>query len=152
MNPGMLPLVAVVPKPTGVDVVAKARELVGTKYRHQGRSREAVDCIGLPALVRAELGLATLDVTNYASRATDESMLEWCRENMTAVHDLQPGDILVMAYGRDRHMAIVGDYPHGGFSIIHAYIDNRRVVENRLDETFMARVIGRFRFPEVQSV
>lgn len=134
---------------TGADVVAAARAWVGVKYRHQGRSREGVDCIGLPACVRAELGMVTQDVTDYAARATDESMLEWCRENMLTVAELQPGDILVMAYGRDRHMAIVGDYPHGGFSIIHAFIDNRRVVENRLDEDHMARVIGRFRFPEV---
>lgn len=136
---------------TGADVVAAARAWVGVRYRHQGRSREGVDCIGLPACVRAELGLVTLDVTDYAARATDESMLNWCRENMVAVSELLPGDILVMAFGTDRHMAIVGDYPHGGLSIIHAYLDNRRVVENRLDEVFMARVIGQFRFPEVMA-
>lgn len=135
----------------GAEVVVKAREFIGTRYRHQGRSREGVDCIGLPACVRAELGLETLDVTDYGRRASDESMLEWCRERMVTVAELQPGDILVMAFGTDRHMAIVGDYPHGGFSIIHAYIDNRCVVENRLDESFMARVIGSFRFPEVAA-
>jgi cell wall-associated NlpC family hydrolase len=135
----------------GIDIVLKAREMLGVRYRHQGRSREGVDCIGLPALVRAELGLETIDVTDYPRRATDESMRDWCRDHMVAVDEIQPGDILVMAFGTDRHMCIVGDYPHGGHSIIHAYIDNRRVVENRLDEAFAARVIGRFRFPEVAA-
>lgn len=136
---------------TGADVVTAARSFLDVRYRHQGRSRDGVDCIGLPACVRAELGLQTLDVTDYAPRATDESMLEWCREHMAAVVDLRPGDVLVMSFGPDRHMAIVGDYLHGGFSIIHALIGNRKVVENRFDDEYARRVIGRFRFPEVTA-
>lgn len=139
---------------TGADVVAAARSFVGVRYRHQGRSRDhGVDCIGLPACVRAELGLVTQDVTDYQRQATDESMLEWCRQYMVSVtrDALQPGDVLVMAFGPDRHMAIVGDYPHGGFSIIHALLSNRRVVENRLAAADLARVRGCFRFPEIAA-
>ena len=29
-------------------VVAEARTWIGVKWRHQGRTREGVDCIGLP--------------------------------------------------------------------------------------------------------
>lgn len=137
---------------SGADVVAHARELIGTRWRHQGRSHEGVDCIGLPVVVRSRLGLETLDFTNYGRIATDESMLVYCRERMVSIarNAIRPGDILVMAFGNQRHMAIVGDYPGGHLSIIHAYAQApRKVVEMRLDSHWMARVRGCFRFPEV---
>lgn len=136
---------------SGAEIVAKAREFLGVRYAHQGRSRAGVDCIGLPVCVRAELGLEHLDAGAYARRTTDSEMLDFCRKNMRPVKRdaLQPGDILVQMHGAVRHMAIVGDYPSGGLSIIHAWLPNRKVAECRLDEEFMADVRGCFRFPEV---
>jgi len=138
---------------SGADVVHAARSFIGCRYRHQGRSREGVDCIGLPVLVRAELGLAALDVEGYARRTTDSEMLNFCRSHMHEVRrdQMQPGDLLVCMHGVTRHMAIVGDYPGGGLSIIHAHLPNKKVVECRLDEVFMKIVRGCFRFPEVTA-
>jgi cell wall-associated NlpC family hydrolase len=138
---------------TGADVVAEARQWLGVKYRHQGRSRAGVDCIGLPAVVRAGLGLPTLDVTGYARTSTAFEMLDFCRAHMVEVTpaEIQPGDILVQIDGIGRHMAIVCDYPlrPDSLGIIHAWLPNRRVTECRLDETFMATVRGCFRFKEI---
>lgn len=145
---------------SGADVVRVARtfcELKGVReavrYRHQGRSREGVDCIGLPVCVRAELGLTPMDATGYAKRTQDTEMLDYCRANMVAVDrsSLQPGDVLVQMNGLMRHIAIVGDYPGGGLSIIHAHLPNKKVVECRLDDQFMKTVRGCFRFPEVTA-
>lgn len=138
---------------SGADVVRAARSFIGCRYRHQGRSREGVDCIGLPVLVRAELGLPALDVEGYARRTTDSEMLNFCRSHMREVmrDQLQPGDLLVCMHGVTRHMAIVGDYPVRGLSIIHAHLPNKKVVECRLDDAFMANVRGCFRFPEVTA-
>lgn len=138
---------------TGADIVRVARSFLGVKYRHQGRSREGVDCIGLPVCVRAELGLPALDVEGYARRTTDSQMLDFCRAHMHEVQrdQLQPGDLLVCMQGATRHMAIVADYPGGGLSIIHAHLPNKKVVECRLDDQFMKTVRGCFRFPEVTA-
>lgn len=138
---------------SGADVVRVARGLLGVKYRHQGRSREGVDCIGLPVCVRAELGLPTLDVEGYARRTTDSEMLDFCRSHMREVRrdQLAPGDLLVCMHDVTRHMAIVADYPGGGLSIIHAHLPNKKVVECRLDDQFMKTVRGCFRFPEVTA-
>lgn len=138
---------------SGADVVAEARSFVGSRYRHQGRSRDGVDCIGLPVCVRAGLGLAALDVSGYARKTTDTEMLDFCRSHMVEVgrDDIQPGDVLVQMNGPLRHMAIVGDYLHGGLSIIHAWMPARKVVECRLTDDFMKAVRGCFRFPEVQA-
>lgn len=136
---------------TGRDVVEKAREFIGCRYRHQGRTREGMDCIGLPVLVRRELGMPALDATAYGTRSTGTEMLDYCRAHMREIskEDLQPGDLIVQMNGAVRHMAIVADYAGGGLSIVHAWAPNRRVVECRLDDTFMADVRGCFRFREI---
>jgi len=138
---------------TGADVVTVARGFLGVRYRHQGRNRTGVDCIGLPVLVRAELGLPVMDASAYARATTDTEMLDFCRANLVEVAraDLQPGDILVQMDRTMRHMAIVADCVYGGLSIIHAWLPNRRVVECRLDDYFMQTVRGCFRFPEVTA-
>ena len=139
---------------TGADVVRVARSMLGIRYLHQGRSRAGLDCIGLPVLVRAELGLPALDAApGYAKTSTAFEMLEFCRAHMVEVSpvELQPGDILVQIDGVGRHMAIVCDYPlcPDALGIIHAWLPNRRVTECRLDDAFMKTVRGCFRFPEV---
>jgi hypothetical protein len=136
---------------TGADVVTAARTFIGVRYKHQGRSREGVDCIGLPAMVRADLGLEALDVRGYAKVSEGFEMLDFCRTHMLEVDraSLAPGDILVQISGIMRHMAIAADYVFGGLSIIHAWMPNRRVVECRLDDGFMLTVRGCFRFKEI---
>lgn len=135
----------------GSEVVAAARRWLNVRYRHQGRNRDGVDCIGLPVCVRQDLDLRPMDAGAYARRTTDSEMLEFCRRNMREVSraNLQPGDILVQMHGVVRHMAIVADYPFGGLSIIHAWLPNRKVAECRLEDEFMRDVRGCFRFPEV---
>lgn len=111
-----------------------------------------MDCIGLAVCVRADLGLPTLDAApGYARSSYAFEMLDFCRAHMVEVSAsaIQPGDLLVQIDGKIRHMAIVGDYPGGGLSIIHALLPNRKVLECRLGDDFMRTVRGCFRFPEV---
>lgn len=136
---------------TGEDIVREARSWLDVRYAHQGRSREGIDCIGLPVCVRRSLGLPDMDVVGYSRASTGSEMLDYCKAHMVEVDrsQIQPGDLLVQMAGTVRHMAIVGDYPFGGLSIIHAWMPNRKVAECRLDDEFMRTVRGCFRFPEV---
>jgi cell wall-associated NlpC family hydrolase len=132
-------------------IVAEARTWLGVRWLHQGRSREGVDCAGLVIEVtKAVLG-STFDIRDYPRVATDEQMIEICDQYMDriAFREVQPGDLMVFAYDRQRHMAVVGDYVHGGLSIIHAYsLAPRRVIETRLDEKWVARMLRAYRFRE----
>ncbi|MDP9991959.1 hypothetical protein J2W28_000987 [Variovorax boronicumulans] len=94
-----------------------------------------------------------MDAVGYATRSAGTEMLDYCRTHMTAIDrdELQPGDLLVQINGLLRHIAVVGDYPNGGLSIIHAHLPNKKVVECRLDDSFMKHVRGCFRFPEVTA-
>lgn len=135
---------------TAADLVTAARSFMGCRWRHQGRSREGVDCIGLVVAARAALGLQTLDVNDYNRKQPGEPMLEYCRLHMLPVQigDLRAADILVMAYGDFRHMAIVADCVYGGLSLVEAHLEVGKVAERRLDDALLARVRGAFRMPE----
>lgn len=132
------------------DLVREARTYIGVRWLHQGRSREGVDCVGLPAVVAADLRGLVLQLPDYQTRTTDEQMLKICRQHLApvATADAQPGDVVVLGFERQRHMAMLGDYPGGGLSLIHAYLPNRKVVEQRLDSVWAGRILAAFRFPE----
>lgn len=132
---------------TGADVVAEARRWDKTRWAHQGRSTHGVDCVGLVIMVGRSLGLLDFDTRDYRPQASDESMLELCREHLTAVgrDAMQVGDVAVMRFQNNRHIGIVGDYPYGGFSVIHATtMFPHCVVENRLDDAWLRAVKGSF--------
>lgn len=130
----------------------EARKQIGTPYRHHGRDERGLDCVGLVIKVAKDLGLSDFDVTGYPRQAVDESMLGLCREHLAEVSksDMQPGDVVVMNFHNQRHMGILGTYPLGGLSLIHAFQwKPPQVVEIRLDDKWRARIMAAFRFKEV---
>jgi hypothetical protein len=142
----------------GADVAATARSFIGTRWEHQGRSRNGVDCLGLVLLVAQQHGLTDFDTRDYARQATDESMLWQCRKLLLPVDVSQgrPGDIPVMRFGTNRHIGVFGDYLYGGLSLIHAFsLAPHRVTEHRFSDEFLrhydAALIGVFRFPGVTA-
>ena len=139
---------------SGADIARVARDYLGARWTHQGRAENGLDCAGLIVKVAKELGLSDFDKTDYARTATDETMLSICREHLVEVarSDLQEGDIVVMRFGATRHIGIVGLYPYGGHTVIHAQtMHPRMVVENQLSDSWLsmvsASIAGCFRFP-----
>jgi len=117
-------------------VVAAARQWIGTPWVHQQRAKGvAVDCAGLVIGVARELGLvaAQFDIGGYG-RWPDGTLLDKCGDVMTPIERaaMRVGDVLVVATDEEpMHMGILGDYAHGGLSLIHAS-NIRGVVEHRL--------------------
>jgi len=138
------------------EVVAIARETIGTPYLHQQRVNGlAMDCAGVPVFVGARLGLKFEDVTNYGRLPQPAEMRKALDGNLTRVPkaDMQPGDVAWIRFQQEpQHFGIIGDYQHGGFSLIHAYNGSglRKVVEHRLDPQWLARIVGVWRFPGVE--
>jgi uncharacterized protein YijF (DUF1287 family) len=59
----------------------------------------------------------------------------------------QPGDIALMRFVREpHHVGIIGDYAHGGLSLIHCYGEVGKVVEHRLNETWRGRILEVYRW------
>lgn len=135
---------------SNLDIVAEARTWIGVRWQHQGRSREGVDCAGMVIQVAKARRASTFDKTDYPRHAVDETMLQLCDQHLQRVplEQLQPGDLVVFAFERQRHIGVIADYVYGGLSLVHAYAPARQVVETRLDSVWRARIRGGFRFPE----
>ncbi|SFB02635.1 hypothetical protein SAMN04515620_11336 [Collimonas sp. OK607] len=136
------------------EIVAIARETLGTPYQHQQRINGlALDCAGVPVFVAQRLGISIEDVVNYGRLPVPAEMRAALDKNLVRVAKaaMQPGDVAWIRFEHaPQHFAIVGDYPYGGFSLIHAYNGSglNCVVEHRLDASWMARIVGVWRFPE----
>ena len=135
---------------TRADIVRVAREWIGTRWQHQASvKRVGTDCIGLLGGVACELGLPgaerwkTDPVLHCYGREPDPKML------MGAVvdyldpvprSDMRPGDVLLCKFKAEpQHFAIMsGSDPS---MMIHAYAQARKVVENRIDDTWLSRIM-----------
>lgn len=126
-----------------------ARKYLGCAFKHQGRSREGMDCVGLVVMSLADCGRQVADVTSYG-RDPHNGLLE---RNLSAtfgpaisMDQMRPGDIVAIDFaGAVRHVAIIGVYEFGGLSLIHTDESVGRVVEHRLDSKWLSRIKGIFR-------
>lgn len=144
-----------------MDIVAEARSWIGTPFHHQARLKGVgVDCAGLVIGVARALGLvpASFDVTSYERSPDGVSLLSYCEEHMQRIgrDEMAPGDVVVIRWRQHpQHLGILGDYLHGGLSLIHAYSDpsgRGKVIEQRLTLEDMpggGRFVAAYRLPGV---
>ena len=107
----------------GDEVVARARALLGTRFRPQGRAPETgLDCVGLAA---AAVGAEA--PRDYALRGASPARLTAGLKaaGLMQVAEARPGDVLAMVAGPGQlHLAIFS-----GDGLIHGDAGLRRVVE-----------------------
>ena len=141
---------------TSQQVVAAARGWLGTRWQHQASVKGvACDCVGLVAGVARELGLLHADLPPYERTADGATLTRLCAQHMRGVPlpSLQPGHVAVLRFeAYPTHLAVVGDYAHGGLSLIHASAPARRVIEHRLDDVWWFRLVTGFELPGVEYV
>lgn len=104
--------------------VERARALLGTRFRPQGRGAEGVDCVGL---ILIAFGIAPDAVRrNYMLRGAHlDELQEVILRFFRKVRHARLGDLLLLAPSADQyHLAI-----HSGEGHIHADAGLRRVVE-----------------------
>jgi cell wall-associated NlpC family hydrolase len=127
-------------------VVEAARSYLGTRWHHQGRSPAGLDCAGLVIRVAHDLGLSEFDVTGYGRTPDGASLYRMAARHMTRARRPQRGDVLLFKFHRSpMHLAILT----GDDTMIHAFANNRKVVEHRIDETWRARIVDAFTIPGV---
>lgn len=142
---------------TRSDIVNTARDYLGTPFHHAGRlPGVGMDCVGLPICIMRELGMiaADFDVPNYVVVPDGKTMLKLCREYLWPIQqiDTRVGDLVVFATDvYPQHVGIIGNYQHGGFSIIHAANNASppRVIETRLMFSRRMRFVAAFMFPGI---
>lgn len=112
------------PTSGGADIVARARSLIGVRFRPQGRDREGgLDCIGLAAVA---VGAEQVR-SDYALRGGTLADLETelGRAGLRRTDRRGAGDLLVMRSGAEQlHLGVwTGD------GLVHADAGLRRIVE-----------------------
>jgi cell wall-associated NlpC family hydrolase len=141
---------------TPAHIVAAARAQLGTPWMHQARlPGVALDCAGLVICVARSLGLVpdTFDVGGY-TRSPDGTLLDTCAQHMQPLAGPELGAVIVVQIEQEpQHLGIIGDYRHGGWSMIHASSRAQppRVVETRLMWARNMQLRGIYRLPGVQA-
>ncbi|MFC3614955.1 NlpC/P60 family protein [Lutimaribacter marinistellae] len=140
------------------EVVAAARNWIGTPYRHQASVKGAgADCLGLVRGVwRAVQGdepeLPPAYSMDWSEPQGDERLWRAARRHLreVPVPGAMPGDVLLFRMRQGsvaKHLGILareGEVP----SFVHAY-SGHGVVESPLSEPWKKRIVARFEFPEV---
>lgn len=147
------------------DIVKEARAWRHTPFHHQGRLKGVgCDCIGMVLGVLHAVGACSrhrdqagkqlpftdFDQRDYARDPNSERLKYTLDYHLDAVEtpEIRPGDVLLFrVIHLPQHVGIVGDHPMGGLSLIHAYSPARKVVEETLTQSWLARVIGAYRVP-----
>ena len=110
-----------------IDYAARARSLVGVRFRAQGRGEGGLDCIGL---VTNTFGISSESVRrDYRIRGSGnlEALRTALNEHFRRVArtEVRTGDVMLLAAGENQpHLAVRTD---AGF--VHAHAGIRRVVE-----------------------
>lgn len=138
-------------------LVAAARRYKGVRFRHRGRTPQALDCAGLVWRAYLDCGIELPDFRLYGREPHEDGLVQHVRSALgepfllASPPDaaLQPGDVLVVRYEIEpHHLGIVTDYPYGGaHGVIHADGMAGKVIEHRLDAATCTRITHVFRRP-----
>lgn len=135
----------------GPDVLAAARALVGTPWRHLGRSPAGIDCIGLVLLAGRGAGITLPDPAPYAREPSSQALREGLAAQLDQVplDALLPGDVLAFNVGLyAAHVGIFSIHPdYNVAAVVHAYLPRRVVVEEVL-EPIIPQLTGAYRWRE----
>ena len=140
---------------TLLDVTRVARSYIGTPFHHMGRlPGVGLDCVGVLICCARELGLVTpgFDIPAYTPTPDGTTMLAWAKEYMTPLsrEAMSPRNVILLITDTEpQHLAILGDYLHGGLSIIHAANSAKppRVIETRLMFSRVQRFVAVYALP-----
>ncbi|APH70644.1 C40 family peptidase [Aquibium oceanicum] len=129
-------------------VVTEARGWLGVPWRHQGRTRSGIDCVGLVVCVARALHLSDYDSTGYSRRAQGQGFVEHFRGNMDgiAILEARPGDVIVFAdQAYPCHCGFLTErlgHPH----LLHAHATRRQVIEEPYAGEWPEKIKFAFRF------
>lgn len=147
---------------TADTLIACARQLIGVRFVHQGRTADGLDCLGLLLVSATRAGVtinslpaATLDVPQYGMRPDTKLLRQTLDRYLIPVarDALRAADVVLLKVdGIPQHLALLTDYPlQGELGMIHAYAPARAVVEHRYDVYWKTQTYLAYRLPGVAA-
>lgn len=137
--------------------IAEVMSCLDTRWVHQGRMKGAgLDCLGLIGMSALALDLpgaaqwrATPEYHNYGRNPDPELMFAGCDALMdrVAIADAAAADVLVFRCGRHpMHFGLLS----AADRMIHAWLGAGRVIEQRLDAKWAARIVRAYRLRGIE--
>lgn len=140
-------------------IVEAARQYLGVKFRHRGRSRVGLDCGGLIVLSYRDCGVQIHDTTLYGPEPFKDGLVKHVALALddavlvapVGEADLRDGDVIVMRFRKEpHHLGIIAAVDYAGtpaLNVIHADGESGRVLEHRLTPDMVARITHVHRRP-----
>lgn len=137
---------------TRSEIVSLARSYVGTRWVHQGRSRNGVDCVGLVIAVAMDAGILP---RNYPippySRFPDNRLQDYFQSHLVRIPPRKAGNgsvLLFSFHNSPWHAGIMVDV--NARSLVHAFASARKVVYDYADSRAHGRkLFAAFDYPGV---
>lgn len=132
----------------GPELIAAARSWLGVRWRHLGRARTGVDCIGLVLLAARDCGVMLPDPAPYEREPQGPRLVHGILQHAARVRVPRDGDVLLFRMGLyGGHVGLASTHPqHGGPAVIHAFARHGGVVcEQPMIDEFRAALVGAFR-------
>jgi len=143
-------------------IIEESLSWIGTRFKHQGRLKKDIsslggcDCLGLVVGVAKNLRIKTItgdsfesfDQANYPKIISTNILLNQLNILLAkvSIEDLQLGDvILIKVNDWPQHLAIISSISPR-ITIIHSYIQVRRVVKQNLSQEWLEKIVAIYRF------
>jgi hypothetical protein len=138
--------------PTGWDVWNAALPYVGVPWKHQGRRRDGVDCLGLLILVAIDLGLGgAVKFLDHQSRAYGRLPPNRLAQELTGAGCIRISSPVIGSIGLfsqpgayPSHVGIFGDG-----EMIHGFAPKGQVVRHGFVSPWPEQVRGVFAYPGI---
>lgn len=136
-----------------------ARRWIGVPFRHRGRTRRGVDCVGLVVMAYSDAGIQLPDFRLYGREPHRDGMIQHMRAALgdpmaiapVSMANLQAGDVIAIRYlSEPHHVAVLGMRHYGSqpaLTMIHAEGIHGEVLEQRLTPDVISRITHVFRKP-----
>lgn len=129
-------------------IVDFARSFKGTPYKHQGRSVNGIDCVGILVLLGNELDVYHESERRYSRNPKSFGIKQEMEKILVKIDkkDIKYGDILLFRMITDpQHVGVVTEYSEQSFGIVHCYQSVGKVVEHRLNDKWIDRIVQAYK-------
>jgi cell wall-associated NlpC family hydrolase len=131
-------------------IVDEARSYLGCPFKHRGRTRNGIDCVGLPIAIGWSLGLHKYeDEVEYTRQSTGHVLLKPFLEHCERLSNpalAQDGDILILRDQLFPHHTAIRASNGEMITLIHACVWRGRVVEDVFTDEYRSKLVTVFKF------
>ena len=132
------------------ELISECRTYLGVPWKHQGRSRKGVDCVGFLLLALKHLSIETIETKGY-SRHPDGVKLKEIMDSQPSFEKVNSpykrGDIVLLRIRKEpQHVALLTESGTAELGMIHSFNGGeKKVVEHDFAEYWRQKIVSVYR-------